>query len=153
MLISGSFKLHRARFWCEQKLNPTGSKILAYKRPSETCRVIFYAEVSKLSDKWCTWKNWKSNTQTRCAHITSQLDIHFTQSKSSLPYFSPYVYRRGPNEGFSQHKFHRRRNYYLLTYLPLHVSTLIGSSSGVVIYAFSLLNCKACQSQHLTMTL
>jgi hypothetical protein len=30
----------------------------------------------------------------------------------------------------------------LLTYVPLHVSNLIGSSSGVVIYTFSLLNCK-----------
>jgi hypothetical protein len=34
--------------------------------------------------------------------------------------------------------------YNLLTYVPLHVSTIIGSSSGIVIYTFSLLNRKAC---------
>jgi hypothetical protein len=43
-----------------------------------------------------------------------------------------------------QYKFHRQRNYNLLTYVPLHVSTFIGSSSSIVIYTFSLLNCKAC---------
>jgi hypothetical protein len=31
---------------------------------------------------------------------------------------------------------HRQRNYNLLTYVPLHVSTLIGSSLGIVISAF-----------------
>jgi hypothetical protein len=35
-------------------------------------------------------------------------------------------------------------NYNLVTYVPIHVSTLIGSSSGVVIYTFLLLNFRAC---------
>jgi hypothetical protein len=39
--------------------------------------------------------------------------------------------------------FRRQRNHNLLTYVPLHVSTLIRSSSGVVIYTFPLLNCEA----------
>jgi hypothetical protein len=42
------------------------------------------------------------------------------------------------------YEFHCQRNYNLLTYVPIHVLTLVGSSSGVVIYTFSLLNRKVC---------
>jgi hypothetical protein len=36
----------------------------------------------------------------------------------------------------------RQCNHNLLTYVPLHASTLIGSSSGVVSYIFPFLNCE-----------
>jgi hypothetical protein len=38
---------------------------------------------------------------------------------------------------------HRQRNHNLLTFVHLHVSTIIRSSSGVVIYTFPLLYCEA----------